>query len=340
MILNLITACAFLFIAFAVLALGRLLLRPATLPPGPPGMVPTFGPLNEALAGQVPHSASALDALDVQLARAGYYGRHARRNFLATRNILIVGIVLVAATFAVLEGPDNPVVGWSIGGAGVLLVALAYAVPRVLLNIKARRRVERIERGLPDALDILTMCLAGGLPLRRSLDHLAGEIAAPHPDLAGELRLVMRQAEMGSLPLAFEQFARRTRSPDVRSLSVLIGDAQRLGVDVRHAGREQADAIRRTFRFRADERASRAGAKLILPFVFCLLPAVAVLLWAPALLELRGTLERESRPGGAFSQNMAQSIEELSREFNLQGTNQGLPFYDEPAPRPRSQPRQ
>lgn len=339
MMLTLITVCAFAFITLSVLFLGRLLLRPA--PVGPPGTAPTFGILNDALAAQIPQPTSYLNSLDAQLERAGHYGRHARRNFLATRNILVVGIVLLAVALVALLDAKNPVVVSSVAGGGALLAILAYTAPRVLLNLQARRRVERIERGLPDSLDILTMCLSGGLPLRRSLQHLSDEIDAPHPELAGELRLVMRQEAMGSLPQAFDQFARRTGSADVRSLSVLIGDAQRLGSDVREAGREQADGIRRTFRFRADERASRAGAKLILPFVFCLLPAVSILLWAPALLELRETIERESRPGGAFSQDIAGSIEQIRSEFNLpQRANDGVPFYRETvAPRAnRTQP--
>jgi hypothetical protein len=141
---------------------------------------------------------------------------------------------------------------------------------------------------------------------------------------------------LGSLPQAFDQFARRTHSPDVRALAVLVADSQRLGADVREAAREQADGIRRTFRYQADERASRAGAKLILPFVFCLLPGVAILLWAPAVLELRETIEREARPGGAFSQDVPQSIEELRREMGLEADGRaggevgGLPFYRDP----------
>lgn len=330
--ITLITICAFLVIASCVLLVGTLLLRPAAAVAGPPGVVPAFGPWTEALAGQLPQRKSYVNSLDVQLARAGHYGRYARRNFLAVRNTLVVGLVVLAAAMVALEAPDNPVVGWSIGAAGLALALLAYTVPRIWLNIKAARRIERIERGLPDALDILTMCLSGGLPLSRSLEHLADEINAPHPDLADELRIVMRQAEMGSLTQAFTHFGRRTGSPDVQSLAVLIGDAQRLGSDVREAGREQADSIRRSFRFRADERASRAGAKLILPFVFCLLPAVAILLWAPALLELRSTIQRETLPGGAFSQDIPGSIEQLRREFNLgQRADSSVPFYREPA---------
>src|SRR5262249_13958932 len=132
-----------------------------------------------------------------------------------------------------------------------------------------------------------------------------------------------------------EQFARRTGSADVRSLAVLIGDTQRLGADVRDAAREQADGIRRTFRFHADEKASRAGAKLILPFAFCLLPGVAILLWAPALLELRETIAREARPGGAFSQDVRGAVTQLRRDAGLPEAY-NLPLYNDAAPVTRS----
>lgn len=339
MLLILITVCAFGAITLGVLFLGYIFLEPVSA--GAPGVTRSFGILNDALAAQIPQPASYLDSLDTQLARAGHYGQHARRNFLATRNLLVLGILLITLALLLVENNENPLAIRWIVGTGAVLAILAYILPRMMLNLQAQRRVERIERGLPDSLDILTMCLSGGLPLRRSLQHVADEIEAAHPDLAGEMRLVMRQEEMGSLPLAFEQFARRTKSADVRSLSVLIHDAQRLGSDVRDAGREQADSIRRTYRFRAEERASRAGAKLILPFVFCLLPAVAILLWAPAVLQLRETIQRESLPGGAFSQDIARSVEQVRSDFNVRPRSADLePFYrDQIRPRTNQSPR-
>jgi len=344
MLLTLITVCAFAAISLGVLFLGYVFLEP--VPAGAPGVTRSFGILNDALAAQIPQPASYLDSLDTQLARAGHYGRHARRNFLATRNLLVLGILVITLSLLLVENNENPLAVQSIVAGGAVLAILAYILPRMMLNLQANRRVERIERGLPDALDILTMCLSGGLPLRRSLQHVADEIEAAHPDLAGEMRLVMRQEEMGSLPLAFEQFARRTKSADVRSLSILINDAQRLGSDVREAGREQADSIRRAYRFRAEERASRAGAKLILPFVFCLLPAVGILLWAPALLQLRETIQKESLPGGAFSQDIARSVERVRSDFNVpqrtngpQSTIDRGPFYRDPVQPRSNQPR-
>jgi pilus assembly protein TadC len=119
--------------------------------------------------------------------------------------------------------------------------------------------------------------------------------------------------------MAFNQFADRTDSAEVGAWAAIIRDVEELGIDVTRANRDQADAIRQSLRHRADARASSAGVKLVLPFLFCLMPAVAILLWGPAYLQLREFISTQSGDGGAFSTNLTDTIVNMQRDFDSTG---------------------
>src|SRR5690606_2530156 len=124
---------------------------------------------------------------------------------------------------------------------------------------QAQRRVQRIERGLPDALDMISMCVTGGLALQPSLDRVSRELYSSHPDLATELTIVRHQAEVGSLGRAFQQLARRIDVPEVISISAMIVQAERLGTNVSAALRDHADYMRHARRQSAEEHANRTS---------------------------------------------------------------------------------
>ena len=120
-----------------------------------------------------------------------------------------------------------------------------------------------------------------------SLAHVSREIYPAHPALGMELEIVRRQAEMSSLSDGFRHFAERVDVPETASLNALMQQNERLGTNVVQAVRDFSDEIRTRQRQTADERASKAGIKLLFPLVFCLAPAAMIVLWGPALLELR-----------------------------------------------------
>lgn len=242
--------------------------------------------LTAALAEQLPHPRFELDALDQELRRAGYYRATARSEFLALRNALVIGAALMTGAVAVLVGPERPQATLRVLIAGFVASVLCWAVPRILLRMQGRRRLARIQKSLPDTLDLVSMCLTGGLSLPHTLGHVSREIVHAHPDLAIELLIVRQQAEMTSLDLAFQQFAKRIDAPDIRSLTSIVAQAQRLGTDMVASIRDHADLVRLRRRQHADEMASKAGMRLLFPLVFCLMPAAFILLWGPAALQL------------------------------------------------------
>ena len=251
------------------------------------------------LAAAIPVPAKEYEALEQDLKRAGFYGHNAPIEFLSTRNVLVLGSVFAGSLLAVLADPSTPL------PRGILLVtavvtSLAYLIPRNMLRSQANSRLHRILKGLPDALDIIRMCLVGGLSLRDSLLRVAREIDVFHPDVSVELEVVRRHAEADTMAKALKEFSKRMNAPDVNALANLVTQSERTGTHVAAAVTEFADGIRRQFRQRAEERANKTSVKLLFPVVICLAPPVFILLLGPPVLQLRSFIRDAHKPGGVL----------------------------------------
>jgi tight adherence protein C len=260
-----------------------------------------FGSATAALAGVIPATAKRKANITRELQQAGYYHRLACEEFAAIRNVLVIGWILFIGTLTVVM--DEPGTRWTpvlllVGLVGVLLL---YSLPRLALRNWAGGRVQRIQYAMPDALDMITMCMTGGLPLRQALTRVGEELSGTHPDLACELRIVSRQTDAHSLGGAMERFADRINKPDVQSLAVMVAQTGQQGTSIAAAFQEHADGLRRERRQRAEEHGNKTTVKLLLPLVFCLAPPVYLLLLTPAVMELRSFVRQENLPGGVLS---------------------------------------
>ncbi len=238
------------------------------------------------LAAQLPQTPFENGELDRDLRRAGYYKPNAKQQFLAFRNGLILLAVVLTGIAAVLVGPQREDLVIQIIGGGAILVFVAWGVPRVLVAVKAKQRVQRVQRALPDALDMMCMCLHGGLSLEEVLGHVSRAMFSSQYDLAVELLIIRQQAQMNSLEFAFRQFAKRIDGPEMTSLATIVSQNQRLGTNVADAVRDYAESMRLKRRQLAEERSGRVQLAMLFPVVLCLLPAVLILLWGPAVIEL------------------------------------------------------
>lgn len=291
--LNLVTACAFLVIFVGFVVIGQLVIRLRNDPVrqrlqslAKGESMPGAGGLLEGLSQQLPQTSNDNGALDRELRRAGYYKARARVDFLALRNGLVIFALFVTGAGAIFVGPDNLDLTFKIIVGGAVAASLCWAIPRVMLTWQGNRRVRRITGSLPYALDMITMSLTGGLSLREALFHVSKEIYASHPEVAVELLIIRQQAELLSLDMAFDQFARRIDSHDVVALAALIAQGQQLGNDVATSINQYADSMREKRRQSADAKSSRAAVIMLLPMTFLMLPAALILLWGPSILEL------------------------------------------------------
>lgn len=257
------------------------------------------GWFRRALADAIPQPGREVESLEQDLKRAGFYGKNSIVEFRATRNFLVLALAVAGLGLAVAAEPGSALPRTLLIITG-LSVTAAYALPRFLLHLQAKRRLDSIQRGLPDALDIIRMCLAGGLPLRDCLDRVAQEVEFFHPDVAVELEVVRRHSDIDSMGKALREFARRMNAPDVNALASLVSQTERTGTNVAVAVTEFADGIRRQFRQRAEERAGRTTIRMLFPVILCLAPPVFILLLGPPALQLRTFLRDARNPGGVM----------------------------------------
>ena len=178
---------------------------------------------------------------------------------------------------------------------GVLAAAALSIVPRIYVYIRQQRRVRQIRHGLADMMDMLSMCLSGGLPIIPSLDHVASNLTG-YPALSDELRILRRQAEVGSLQHALLDFGRRVDVPEARQFANMLTRGDQLGTQLSSSLNEQADHFRATRKQLATMQANKTPVKLTFPLLFCFAPAALILLISPALLEVRDFLRDDAGP--------------------------------------------
>ncbi len=308
--IDLVTVGAFLILAMLVFLIGdfvaggrRTARRLAGVKDDLTGLLSEPGkkvsPFIQAMAAIVPQLQSEVEVIRRNLMRAGYYGTHALQEYLATRNLLVVlciGGTLALATMAD-PGSQFPQI---ILIAGAVATAFGYGFPRMLLAVQARARVDRIQTGLPDALDIITMCLTGGLPLRDALQRVADEIKHSNRDIAVEFEIIRRHSDADTMANALRHFASRIDTPDINALATLVSQTQRMGSHIATAVCDYADSVRRARRQRAEEQASKTSIRMLFPVLLCLAPPIYILLMGPPLLQLRNFVLKEHQPGGAL----------------------------------------
>jgi tight adherence protein C len=243
---------------------------------------PTWGELTPALAAQIPISAEDQGELHKELRIAGYYRPTALTEYRALRTVLVVTPLITAGVLALFTTTlGQMLIVWLAAG---VVAGLGYSLPRIFLYYRGRARQHAIERGLPTALDMLTLCLSAGLNIVLSLERVAREVRIAFPVLAYELEIVRRQAELRTLEFALGQFADRVDMPQVRNIAVILSQSQGLGTDAARVLREYADDLRIGMRQRADELANKAPFKLLFP-AYLLVAGAAVLIFSPVVLE-------------------------------------------------------
>lgn len=226
---------------------------------------------------RLPRSPHAMGRLQRRLTRAGYRSGQAVALYAAAELLMPVAGALTVWLF----------VGLTAGWIPLLLGAgLGYLLPGLWLAHKIGRRQREIRNGLPDALDLMIVCMEAGSSLDQAVMKSSEELDVAHRALAEELRLINVETRAGKPRLeAFKNFAARTGVDDVRSLVAMLVQTDRFGTSIGQALRTMADTLRTKRRQHAEERAAKIGVKLVFPLVFCLFPALFVVALGPAVIQ-------------------------------------------------------
>ncbi len=218
-----------------------------------------------------------------RMTQAGLYESKATALFVGLRLVLALSPALLGF-LAAKAGMVTMTQGLGIGALAGVFGTLA---PSFWLDHVKRARQTKIRRALPDALDVLVVCLEGGLSLSGSFSRVARELATAHPMLAIELQIVERQTQMGrTIGEAVREFAGRFDLEELRSMASVIGQAERLGTSVVTALEVFAETLRLRRSQRAEEMAQKASVKLLFPTLLFIFPGIFVVILGPAAIQV------------------------------------------------------
>ena len=227
--------------------------------------------------------------LQTRLIHAGLYRQEAMLVFLGVKALL-----MIAPAFL---GMAAGLVGVVTLGEGLILViggCIAGLIgPSFWLDHAKRKRQRNFRRALPDALDILVICLEGGLSLSAGLRRISTELRTAHPALAAELTIVQREIQLGlTSGEALRKMGERTDLEEVRSLASVIVHSERLGASLVKSLRVHSESLRQKRYQRAEEKAAVAATMVLFPTLLFILPAVFVVILGPAAFRLIEMLGR------------------------------------------------
>lgn len=224
-------------------------------------------------------SSGTRSSSQLMMLRAGYRSSNAIMAMRGAKILLPLGLLAVVVASGLYRW--NP---WlSILGA----LVLGYLLPELWLVWRVNRRQHRLRLSLPDALDLLVICVEAGLGLDQSLMRVAEELRITHPELSDEIALVNLEMRVGKTRLdALRELARRTGLEDIKALVAMLVQTERFGTSVAQSLRVHSDDLRIKRRQRAEEMSAKTTVKMVPPLVFFIFPALMVVILGPAILAI------------------------------------------------------
>ena len=227
--------------------------------------------------------------LKAKLATAGFRGETAASIFLGIKFAgLMGGLLFSGVTLAALSSFDRQSIMYAVAVAGGL-----FYLPEIAVWMMGSRRREAIFLGLPDALDLMVVCVEAGLGLDQAMRKVADEMKKTYPVIAEEFSLANFQLQMGGHKAeVLHELGIRSGVEDLRSLAAILIQADKFGSSIAQALRVQSDSMRTRRRQLAEEKAAKTAVKLIFPLVLFIFPGIFVVLVGPAAI----TMVREMFP--------------------------------------------
>jgi len=223
------------------------------------------------------------DRLRTRLNRAGLDGAVAPVVYTVCERIgplAAGGLVLL-----LLSGP------LALFGAAVAAL-LMFFLPGLYVDHRLSVRRRDIENGLPDALDLMVVCIEAGSGLDQAIVKTSDELAIAYPVLANELRILTSEIRAGKPRIeAFKSLSARTKVDDIRALVAMLIQTDKFGTSIGQALRTHADVSRDKRRQRAEEKAQKIAVKLVFPLVLCFFPAFYVVVLGPAIIQFARTFK-------------------------------------------------
>jgi tight adherence protein C len=247
--------------------IGRLLEKAA------PRMARSLQPKTEAEVGK----------LRAKLNYAGFRSEAAPSIFLGLKIMcLACGFFFGGGTMLFSKGLTNEAGMYTIAIAGI-----AFYLPEIILHFFKKGRQNNIFFGLPDALDLMVVCVEAGLGLDQAMRKVSEEMKKTYAVIAEEFGLCNLQLQMGRARNdVLHDLGARTGVDDLKALAAILIQADKFGSSVAQALRVQSDSMRTRRRQMAEEKAAKTAVKLIFPLVLFIFPAIFIVLVGPAAITM------------------------------------------------------
>lgn len=233
----------------------------------------------EHLEKVIPKSQAEVGVLQQRLIRSGYREESAVAFFRGTKVVAMA--VLVATVFFTGFGNDNPIVIY------LCALGLGFIVPDMILGRLIKKRQNKIRRGLPDALDLIVVCLEAGLSLDQAVKRTAEDLEKAQPMLCDELKIVVLEQRAGRPRTdCWRHMAERTDVDNVRNLVSVLVQSEQFGTSVAKTLRTHSENLRTQRIQKIEEMAAKTTVKLVFPLVLCIFPSLFLVVLGPAILSM------------------------------------------------------
>ena len=223
------------------------------------------------------------------LTQAGYMSPNSVAYYWGARLMLAAGLGAIGVLFAPLLG-KSPLFSTL---TATWLASAGWIFPPFYLRHRVKSRQKAIVKAMPDALDMMVVCVEAGLALNQAILRVSEEIVHISPLMGEQLALVNLEIRAGTArEEALRNLGERTGVSDVRALVTMLIQTDRFGTSIATALRIHADTLRTKRRQRAEEASAKTTIKLIFPLVFFVFPAMFVVILGPALISIVRTLGR------------------------------------------------
>jgi tight adherence protein C len=242
-----------------------------------------------------PKNENEVGKLKSKMAQAGFRNEVAPSLFLSLKfAMLIAGLFLGGGLMVLMSHLEGtPLLGHKNLLKCILVAGGMFYLPEGILWWLTKRRKEQIFLGLPDALDLMVVCVEAGLGLDQAMRKVSEEMAKSYPVIASEFGLCNLHMQMGrSRGQVLQDLGQRSGVDDLRALASILIQADKFGSSIAQALRVQSDSMRTRRRQIAEEKAAKTAVKLIFPLVLFIFPGVFVVLVGPAAI----TMVREMFP--------------------------------------------
>jgi tight adherence protein C len=238
----------------------------------------SLGGVVEHFEHVLPKSQAEVSVISQRLIRAGYRNESAIKVFYGMKVLLPLLLCLIA----LVSGLAHLLSAFFVYATAL---GLGFLGPDFWLGRQITKRQKRIERGLPDVLDLLVICIEAGLSLDQATARTAVELENAHPDLCDELNVVVLEQRAGR-PRgdAWKNLADRTGCDSLRNLVSMLVQSEQLGTSIAKTMRVHGDTLRTQRVQQIEELAAKTSVKLVFPLVFFIFPALFLVVLGPAVL--------------------------------------------------------